>query len=131
MSETQNQTQRILVVEDDPQVRKMFCKILQKKGYQVVEAREGEQALSLYRQEPADLVLLDLFMPGMEGMETLRELLTHFPAAKVIAVSGGGRIKTTGQLDIAVKLGAKRAITKPCSVEELTRAVEEVLSGPA
>lgn len=130
MTDTHNQTQRILVVEDDPQVSKMFCQVLRAKGYQVVEAAEGGQALKLYREQPADLVLLDLFMPGMEGIETLRELLRHFPAAKVIMVSDGGRLKIRAQLDVAVKLGAKRAIAKPCTAEELIDAVEEVLAEP-
>lgn len=133
MTDTQNRKhhmKRILVVEDDAQVSKVFRRVLEKKGYDVVEAAEGGQALKLYQRQPADLVLLDLFMPGMEGIETLGELLGDFPAAKVIAISGGGRDGSTSHLDVAVKLGAKRSMTKPCSAEELTRTVREVLHEP-
>ena len=84
MTDTNDQAQRILVVEDDPQVNNLFCKILRRKGYQVTEAGEGQQALKLYRQEPADVVLLDNM-----NVETVVEAVRLTAGRAVLEVSGG------------------------------------------
>lgn len=81
----------ILVIDDDEQVQAGLRGILEEAGYMVVVASNGRQGLQQFRREPADLVLLDIFMPELDGLETLVELHREYPAAKVIAISGGGK----------------------------------------
>ena len=80
---------RILIIEDDPSQRKLFKLILEKANYEVIEAPDGRIGCSLFRQQPCDLVITDMFMPDKEGMETIFELKTEFPNVKIMAISGG------------------------------------------
>src|SRR5436853_323792 len=89
----------ILVVDDHEDVRNVFRAVLQDAGHTVVVAGDGDQALRLYRANPTDLVLLDIFMPGKDGIETLRELRAEFPQAQVIAVSAGWLVQNLEMRD--------------------------------
>ncbi len=119
---------RILVVDDEPQIRTLLRIILEKEGYQVVEARDGEEALNVFHREPADLIITDLIMPGKEGIETIREFRKRFPKVKIIAMSGGGRAEPQGYLHLAQRLGAAKTLAKPMSRNEILEAVAEVLT---
>ena len=119
---------RILLVDDDESFRKMLHETLQRAGYQVQDAANGKVALKLYRQEPADLIITDIFMPEKEGLETIMEVRRINPNVKIIAISGGGRAGPAGYLDIAQRLGAKRALVKPFSCKEALETVAQVLS---
>ena len=116
----------ILVIDDDTRVSDAIRRLLKRAGYDVVQATDGGEGLEHYRNTTIDLVITDLFMPGMEGMETIRYFVTSFPEAKVIAISGAGA-GVFDPLDVAVQLGAKRALTKANLVHELIPAVAEVL----
>jgi len=118
---------RILLVDDDEAVRRVMGEVLAQAGYAVEVAGDGATALALFRQKPVDLVITDIIMPGMEGLETIVEFLKQRPKLKIIAISGGGRIAANDYLPIAGALGASLTLAKPFSVEELEAAVRTLL----
>ena len=118
---------QILIIDDEEQIRAVFREMLERSGYEVFEASNGEEGLMLQREQPADLIITDLIMPEKEGLETIRELRQEFPEVKIIAVSGGGRIGPAQYLDVARKLGAACTLDKPVDLEKLLQAVQSVL----
>lgn len=120
---------RILVVDDDPQVRRLLSDLLRSDGHDVVLAADGQIGVELYRQSPADLVLLDIYMPEQAGLEAMLELRDEFPDARVIAMSGGEGTFGLDPLKSARHLGALLTLSKPFSRSDLLTAVEEVLRG--
>jgi len=119
---------KILLVDDDDSFRKMLRLTLVKIGYHVVEARDGNEALKLHRDVSPDVVLSDLIMPEKEGLETIRELRRLHPEAKIVAMSGGGRVTATDYLRIAKAMGADRTLAKPFSTDELTITLDSLLN---
>ncbi len=94
---------RILIVDDETDLRGMFKMLFE------------------------DLIIMDVFMPEKEGIETILELTSEFPDVNVIAISGGGKVGTRDCLDSALEFGAKRVFTKPVTADRLLRAVEQIL----
>lgn len=121
----------ILIIDDDMMICNVLRVALEKSGYQVTEAYDGRKALAAHKAAPADLVITDMIMPGMEGIETIMEFKKHNPTMKIIAMSGGGMGKGADYLMLAKKFGAHQTITKPFTVQTLTTAVTEVLAGDA
>src|SRR5438105_9047079 len=119
---------RILVVDDDADIRSMLETALQLAGHEVHVAPDGRQAIESYQRAPADVVVLDIFMPEKEGIETLLELRQRFANAKIIVMSGGGRLGTRDFLAHAAQLGAARTIAKPFDHATMVALVEDVLS---
>ncbi len=117
----------ILVIDDDNHVRPILRLALEEAGHRVREARDGTEGLDLNRQEPADLILCDIFMPGKDGLATLRELRRDFPTVPVVVMSGGSPIAHRDFLEIAKLLGAVRVLDKPISLPVLTDTVRAVL----
>jgi DNA-binding response OmpR family regulator len=120
-----------LVIEDNDAVRRMVRRVLVDEGYEVQEAADGRAGLNVYREEPSDLVITDIVMPDTEGLETIRELCRHDPSVKIIAMSSAGGGGPAGYLDLALKFGARRILTKPFTHDELRTAVAEVLASDA
>jgi CheY-like chemotaxis protein len=118
---------RILLIDDDDQVRMMMRMTLEKEGYVVEEAPDGSVGIRLYREQPADLVITDIVMPEKEGMETIMTLKRDFPSVKIIAISGGGKIAPARYLDLAEQMGVQRTFSKPLDRSELLMAIREVL----
>ncbi|MGH7529367.1 MAG: response regulator [Gemmatimonadales bacterium] len=117
----------IIVIEDDDAVRSVMRRALERHGHLVVEAPEGARGVELLREHDADLVITDIFMPGQDGILTLRQIRKEFPTLKVIVVSGGDR---TGRLDLrkdAELLGAVRSVRKPFTATEIVTVVTEIL----
>jgi CheY-like chemotaxis protein len=121
--------QTILVIEDNPQARQLFCWALEKAGYRALGAGDGREGLAAFRSARPDLVVCDLFMPEMDGLGFLLELRKHHPGAKVVAISGGGRDAPGDFLHAAMLLGAVAALSKPVETEELLGAVRAALAG--
>jgi len=120
---------RVLVVDDDAAVRAWLRTVLADQGYEVQEAPDGKVGLRLFREQPADVVLLDVLMPEQEGIETLRELRKACPAVKVIVISGGSSWVTQEEaLAAALDFGALRTLAKPFSWNDLADAITAVLS---
>ncbi len=121
---------RILVVDDDEQIRFMLRIILEREGYEVTDAPNGKWALALLVDAPADLVIIDIIMPVKEGIQTIIELRRDYPDLKIIAISGGGYVSAQQYLDSAVEFGADCTLAKPIPRADLLKAVRELLSRP-
>jgi DNA-binding response OmpR family regulator len=117
----------ILVIDDDPALRDVIRRALERDGHRVITAHEGEEGLRAYRSERCDIVVTDLFMPGKDGIETIQELRLEFAEARIIAISGGASTKDMGPLMDARLLGADIAIPKPFPMASLSRAVKTLL----
>jgi two-component system, chemotaxis family, chemotaxis protein CheY len=102
---------------------------LERAGYQVAEASDGQAGLELHAAEPADVIITDLFMPEFDGIETIRELRRVGGGVKVIVASGGDSTGRLSMLGDARLLGADRTFQKPVRPEELLKAVRELLGG--
>jgi len=118
---------RILIIDDEPQIRSMLKLMLERDGYEVIEAPDGVEGIKVYRQNPADLIITDLIMPNKDGIGMIIELKKEFPDVMIIAMSGGGLNKPDGYLKGAKKLGAACTLTKPIDREEMLKAVKDIL----
>jgi DNA-binding response OmpR family regulator len=118
---------RVLVIDDDEQMRKLLRQVMEWAGYEVVEAEDGWAGMKMQRKLQADLVITDLIMPEQEGLETITALKNLYPAVRIIAISGGGRIGPEAYLPAAKELGADRVFSKPFDVKELAHTVKELL----
>ena len=118
---------RILLVDDDlfAGVVGRFLNVL---GYEVVRASNGKQALKLYHPTAFSLVVTDLIMPNVEGLELITKLHRAHPGAKIIAMSGGGRNRPDIYLPIAQMAGALRTLAKPFPLTELQPAIGDCLA---
>jgi two-component system nitrogen regulation response regulator NtrX len=114
----------ILVVDDEEAIVSSLSSILQDEGYEVSVAKSGAEALKAYMSDPPDLMLLDIWMPDMDGLETLRRIREVMPNAQVMVMSGHGSIETAVK---AIKLGAYDYIEKPLSLENVTLRVKHAL----
>lgn len=117
----------IMIVEDDPAVRELLRKILERAGHDVLDAANGKEALSLFKANPAELIITNILMPEKEGLETIQELRREDPDIKIIAISGGGQIGPADYLEIARRFGATRTFSKPFDRKALLKAVDELL----
>lgn len=111
----------ILIIDDEEIIRVLLRSALQAAGYEVTEATNGREGLELYRDRPADLVITDILMPELNGLDMLLELTREFLDAKVIAISGAGEERTV--LDVAKLFGARQTFQKPFSMPQLLSAV--------
>ena len=118
---------RILVIDDEPLVLKTVKAFLEHAGHHVVEACDGRTGVDLFAQESFDLVIADILMPGREGIETIAILRGLKPAAKILAMSGGGRTGSIEFLSFAAKDGAGATIKKPFSRSEFMEKVSSLL----
>ena len=116
----------VLVVDDHELVRTGICRMLEDHAdIEVIgQAESGEEAISLVRRQPPNVVLLDVNMPGIGGVETTRRLLQTAPETKVLAVSG---LAEEPYPSLLLKAGAKGYITKGAPVTEMVRAINKVM----
>jgi CheY-like chemotaxis protein len=120
---------RVLLIEDDGSVRRIVRKMLERGCHEVTEAENGRVGLDRLRDGAFDLVITDIVMPEMDGLETLIELRKHYPTLTVIAMSGGGRTGNMDFLGSAEKLGASAVLHKPFTIDVLATAI--AISGVA
>jgi CheY-like chemotaxis protein len=116
---------RILIIDDDDEVRRLFASLLRRQGFQTTEARDGREGLATHAVARADVVITDIVMPGMEGLETILSLLRATPGLPIIAISG----VTNAALYLATAhgLGARVALSKPITPGTLLHAVRSAL----
>ena len=112
---------RILVIDDQEPIRALLRATLEAAGHEVMEAPNGRIGLALYRHKPTDLVITDILMPELNGLDMLLELTREFLHAKVIAISGVQGKENV--LDVAKLFGARRTLQKPFSIPRLLDAV--------
>jgi DNA-binding response OmpR family regulator len=116
---------KILVVDDDPDVRMATRDFLSSKGYEVVVAEGGREALRLLDASPPDVVLLDVAMPDLDGMETLKRIVATHPTMPVIRVTANADIEITSKV---LQLGAADYVPKPFDLDYLDQAISIQLS---
>ena len=122
---------KVVFADDDPAMRRSLCAALKAAGYAVEEARDGEQAVRMIRERPADLVLLDINMPGMGGIEACRRIRAALPSAGIVMITVR---ETEDDIIQALEAGADDYLTKPFRIRELMArlgAVIRRLRGPA
>ncbi len=118
---------RILVVDDEEALREVFQAVLEHLGHEVFSEASGRRVVERCREVAADLVITDLVMPDVEGLETIMSLRQSLPKLPIIAMSGGSRGGVDDALDAAMRLGATLALQKPFPLEELQAGVDLVL----
>jgi DNA-binding response OmpR family regulator len=114
---------RVLVVDDEPMVRDVLARYLEKEGYEVDVAEDGEQALDALATQVPDLVLLDLMLPRVDGLEVLRRMRERTPTAVIMLTARG---EETDRV-VGLELGADDNVTKPFSPREVVARVRAVL----
>ena len=118
----------ILIIDDDGQIREMLKKTLEREGYDVITAVDGIEGIRTYLENSVDLIITDIVMPRKEGLEIIQYFQSHYPEAKIIAISGGGRLEPENYLCLAERFGAWRTLSKPIERAELLKIVQEALA---
>jgi len=114
----------VLIVDDEESIRNSLSGVLMDEGFSVLKAEDGHKALQIIKQEVPEVVLLDIWMHGIDGIETLNRIKTGYPEIQVIMISGHGNIETAVK---ATKLGAFDFIEKPLSLDKVMLAISHAL----
>ncbi len=117
---------RILIVDDQEEILQSLGAILEDEGHEVIRARDGQEALHIVQSDSPDVVFLDIWIPGIDGMQTLRAIKRIDPHCSVIMMSGHGTIETAVK---AIKLGAADYLEKPLNLEDVLHLVHKGVSG--
>ncbi|MHC4886270.1 MAG: response regulator [Planctomycetota bacterium] len=120
---------RILAVDDDPKITQFIQSLLEHSGYEVNLASNGHAALERYQEQKPDLVITDILMPGMGGLELMKEIRKQPDPPKVIVISGGDRVRTGDgdQCGITLPYNPAYAIAKPFRAQAVLDAIEHCL----
>lgn len=117
---------KILLIDDEPMVRASVSAALIASGHEVTLAQNGLEGLELFSQGDFNLVITDIIMDEVEGIETIIELKKKRPDQKIIAISGGGKLGAKTHLDLALKFGAEKILEKPFRLAELFSAINDL-----
>ncbi|MGA3173455.1 MAG: response regulator, partial [Syntrophorhabdales bacterium] len=117
---------KVLIIDDEQAILGSLSSILRDEGFDVSAARDGKEGLALFEKEKPRIVLLDIWMPEMDGLEVLRLVRERDPEAVVIVISGHGTISTAVE---AVKMGATDFLEKPLSIEKVLEVIQRGLAG--
>jgi CheY-like chemotaxis protein len=120
--------QTILVVDDEADVIRMITLILEDAEYRVISVTRGEDGIKRVAGEPVDLIITDIIMPDMEGIEFIRSIQATHPLLPIVAISGGGRSHNLDFLKFAKRLGAMSTLAKPFRRDELLDVVGKILA---
>lgn len=118
---------RILVVDDEEQIRTMLTHMLEREGYTVQVAENGEEGLAFVGRLPFDLVITDMIMPVKDGLKFIMELVRDYQDLKILAISGGGAIKAERYLTMAGFLGDIATLEKPFKQDALLELVRKLI----
>jgi len=114
---------KVLLVDDEEEFLNTLTKRLEMRGLKVTGATRGEEAVKIADKENFDAIVVDLAMPGMDGLETLKRIKESHPDAEIIMLSGQGTVKTSIE---AMKLGAEDFLEKPVDIQELLTKIDEM-----
>ncbi len=117
----------ILIIDDDELIRTTLHTILERAGYETTMATNGQDGLNKFRARPADLIILDMILPGKGGIEVFTEFRQAQPDVKIIAISGGVWGKEIDYLETLKDLGADHCLAKPIGRDELLEVVGRLL----
>jgi CheY-like chemotaxis protein len=117
--------QRILVVDDDPGIRQTLQVALSNAGYEVLQARDGDEATRLWHEAGPDLVITDIHMPRKSGLLLIEDLRANGSVTPIIAMTDGGPARNLNLLGVAALLGSLRTVVKPFTLDEMVKAVAE------
>lgn len=115
----------VLIVDDNADMRSFVRIVLERAGFEVQVAGDGERALDLQRAQPVDVLITDIFMPERDGIELIHQFKSAFPLVKIIAMSGGGRVSNMDYLPFAADIGADRVLRKPFAGNTLLRMLQD------
>ncbi len=118
----------VLIIDDDPAIRELWRAALEAEGHRVLTAPSGLEGVEIARSQPIEVVVTDLYMPGKDGIETVREIKRAWPGIRVLIVSGGGRMNEKPFLNFALKFGAEKALQKPVELDHFCAAVDELVA---
>jgi|tagenome__1003787_1003787.scaffolds.fasta_scaffold16208720_1 DNA-binding response OmpR family regulator len=113
----------VLVIDDEPLIRDMIRDFFEAEGHQVSTAEDGHAGLVAFQELRPEVVIVDLFMPEKEGLETIQEIARHDPTVRIVAISGGGRFGLNF-LEAARGFGASSVVRKPFRMDELLQAAQ-------
>lgn len=119
---------KILLVDDERSVLEPYEGVLKSKGHMVTVAHDGYEAIELYREQKPDVVIMDVLMPRLDGVEAIELLKHEFPGAKIIAMSGGWMQQKEFFLNEARNRGAVEAIAKPFRIDELLEIIDKLIA---
>jgi CheY-like chemotaxis protein len=122
---------RILLVDDDEDLRGIIRRFLDRSGFSVTTATHGREALERLATERADLVVTDLMMPEMSGLELIRELRSGHPTLPIIAMSAGADLRGDRSLEQASQAGARVVLEKPFAMHRLIHEIRALLAASA
>jgi len=117
---------KVLIIDDEKQILDSLSSILRDEGFQVFTAREGREGLELFDTARPEIVLLDIWMPGLDGLQVLKMIKEKEKEAIVIVISGHGTISTAVE---AVKMGAYDFLEKPLSIDKVLEVISRGLAG--
>ena len=120
-----NDKASILIVDDEEVVRRSHLRSLADTGCHTEAAEDGHQALRVMEQHPFDVILLDLRMPGLDGMDVLKTIKERWPESEVVVITGYPSIETAKE---AVRLGAQNYIAKPVGPDDVIKAANEAMT---
>ncbi len=123
-------SEKVLIVDDQFGIRILLNEVLQKEGYQTLQAANGPQALALVEEHQPDLVLLDMKIPGMDGIEILKRMKMKDPMIRVMIMTAYGELD---MIQEAMDLGAINHFAKPFDIADIRKVVKEILmeKGPS
>lgn len=116
------------MIDDDPLARDITRGLLEEAGYEVVDAQDGATGVKLFREQAFDLVVLDLFMPGLDGYETMQEMDPKATGVPLLVMSGRGLSTGAFPLHLAKTLGADETLSKSFEHEELLQKVRSLIA---
>lgn len=122
---------KIIIIEDDEHVALSLKLGLEGMQHEVMLAENGRKGLALLQDFAAELIITDIVMPEMEGLETITKITVSYPDIPIIAISGGGRSSSQDYLKMADLMGASRVFSKPMDLDALRDAIKELVSEKA
>lgn len=121
----------ILIIEDDEQMRKMLQRWLERAGFEVRVSGDGQEAMAAFQPGETKLVVTDIVMPDMDGVEVITRLRRQKPSPRIVAISGGGSyLAATDCLEWARNLGVEHAFTKPFDHDAFLQVVQDIMAEP-
>lgn len=120
----------ILIADDDPILREIVGEMLRSTEHAAIMVEDGREALRLLDTSVIDLVVTDMLMPNVDGVEVIMALREKHPAVKILAISSGGSVGAGYMLDVAKALGADATLQKPLNLKGFLDVVERLLNSP-